>query len=166
MVEKVEEPINKLEELLKTMEEQTRTSANSSSRELTKILNEMIKLIIKPILENIKEFEGIVNTFSREINFETACSQEALKMIQNRINEANDRLEKASKYAVNEKIKEFLNTWKSPLEQILNSVLDPTVILTLTQLISQMETMIETYPLLLKSNFLASYILLLAYFIH
>jgi len=157
MVEKFMEQIQKLEESWKVIEEQMLKLASSSNQESKKVLDEIINPLIKQVLNyknKAKEFKDIVDTYSKEIKFESAFSQEALKKIQNILNEANDMLRKeALGYSVNNKIIESLNAWKELFDRTLNSISDPNLRFALTQILAQLTSQMETIFAFIKKQY-------------
>jgi uncharacterized protein YajQ (UPF0234 family) len=157
MVEKFMEQIQKFEESWKVTEKQIQTLDSSSSQESKKVLEEIINPLIKQVLDyknKATEFKDIVDTYSKEITFESAFSQEALKKIQNILNEANDKLRKeVLSYSVNNKIIESLNAWKALFDRILNSISDPNLRFALTQVLAQLTSQMETISAFIKKQY-------------
>jgi HEPN domain-containing protein len=155
MVEKIMEQTQKIEELWKATEEQILISDSSSSQELKKVLEEIINPSIKQVLEfrdQASEFKDIVNTYSKEITFGSALSQEALKKIQNILNKVNKLRKEALNYSINNKIIESLNAWRALFDQTLNSISDPNLRSALIQVSAQLTSQMETISAFIKKQ--------------
>jgi HEPN domain-containing protein len=142
--------VEKIEELWKAIEEQILTSDSSSNQELKKVLEEIKQVLVR---DQVSEFKDIVNTYSKEITFESALSQEALKEIQNTLNKANKLRKEALNYSINDKIIESLNARRALFDQTLNSISDSNPRSALIQVSAQLTSRKETFSAFIKKQY-------------